>query len=48
VTTVRSPNTRIARIAASALQREKYKPALCRGQPCAMPFVFHADLTQPR
>jgi len=48
VTTVHSPNARIARIAAGALQREKYKPALCRGQPCAMPFVFHADLTQPR
>lgn len=48
VTTVRSPNVRIAHIAASALQREKYKPAMCSGQPCAMPFVFHADLTQPR
>ena len=48
VTTVRSPNARISHIAASALQREKYKPAMCRGQPCAMPFVFHVDLTQPR
>jgi len=48
VTTLRSPNAHIARVAATALHREKYKPALCRGQPCAMPFVFHVDLTQPR
>jgi hypothetical protein len=45
---VRSPNARIARIAANTLQREKYKPALCRGQPCAMPFVYHVELSSPR
>lgn len=48
VTTVRTPNAHVARIAAAALQREKYKPALCRGQPCAMPFMFHVELSPPR
>ena len=48
VTTVRSPNARIAHIAASVLQREKYKPAICHGQPCAMPFVYHVELSSPR
>lgn len=48
VTTVRSPNAHIANVAAAALQREKYKPAICRGQPCAMPFIFHVELSAPR
>ena len=48
VTTVRSPNAHIADVAAAALQREKYKPAMCRGQPCAMPFVYHVELSSPR
>ena len=48
VTTVHSPNANIARVAAIALQREKYKPGICRGQPCAMPFVYHVELSSPR
>ena len=48
VTTVHSPNANIARLAAIALQREKYKPAICRGQPCAMPFMYHVELSSPR
>jgi hypothetical protein len=47
VSTVRSPDARIARIATTALQREKYKPAVCHGQPCAMPFIFHVELSPP-
>jgi hypothetical protein len=48
VTTVHSPNASIARVAAIALQREKYKPAICHGQPCAMPFMYHVELSSPR
>ena len=48
VTTVHSPDPNIARIAAIALQREKYKPGICRGQPCAMPFIYHVELSSPR
>jgi hypothetical protein len=48
VTTVHSPNANIARVAAIALQREKYKPGICRGQPCAMPFIYHVELSSPR
>jgi hypothetical protein len=48
VTAVHSPNARIASVAAAALQREKYKPAICHGQPCAMPFVYHVELSSPR
>ncbi len=48
VTTVHSPNANIARVAAIALQREKYKPGICHGQPCAMPFVYHVELSSPR
>jgi len=48
VTTVHSPNPNIAHIATLALQREKYKPGICRGQPCAMPFVYHVQLSSPR
>ncbi len=48
VTTVHSPNANIARLAAIALQREKYKPGICRGQPCAMPFMYHVELSSPR
>ena len=48
VTTVHSPNPSIARTAAIALQREKYKPGICHGQPCAMPFIYHVELSSPR
>ena len=48
VTTVHTPNPSIARVAAIALQREKYKPGICRGQPCAMPFVYRVQLSSPR
>jgi hypothetical protein len=48
VATVHSPNPNIARVAAIALQREKYKPGICHGQPCAMPFVYHVQLSSPR
>ena len=48
VTTVHSPNPSIARVAAVALQRERYKPGICRGQPCAMPFIYHVELSSPR
>ena len=48
VTTVHSPNANIARLATIALQREKYKPGICHGQPCAMPFVYHVELSSPR
>ena len=48
VTTVHSPNPSVARVAALALQRERYKPGICRGQPCAMPFIYHVELSSPR
>ena len=48
VTTVHSPDPNIARIATIALQREKFKPGICRGQPCAMPFIYHVELSSPR
>ena len=48
VTTVHSPDPNIARTATIALQREKYKPGICHGQPCAMPFIYHVQLSSPR
>jgi hypothetical protein len=47
-TVVQTPNVRVAQIAATALQREKYKPAICRGQACSMPFVYRVQLSSPR
>ncbi|HZP65590.1 MAG TPA: hypothetical protein VFB32_04720 [Rudaea sp.] len=40
VTVVRTPDPRSARRASAALMREKFKPALCSGHPCAMQYRF--------
>jgi hypothetical protein len=46
VSVVRSPNARVASLVTHVLTREKYKPAVCAGQPCAMQFRFHVLLSE--
>jgi hypothetical protein len=42
---VQSTDPQVARIAARALAREKYKPAVCSGHPCPMQFRFQVWLS---
>lgn len=42
-----SPDQEITRATANILLLQKFKPALCNGQPCAMRYVFHAELVGP-
>ena len=46
VTVYRSPDAETARLVAAALSFEKYKPALCHGQPCRMSYVLRLDFPQ--
>ncbi|MGZ5181167.1 MAG: hypothetical protein ACXWC6_07505 [Ramlibacter sp.] len=43
VKTIRSPDAQMAAVAAKVLFLTRFKPALCKGQPCRMdyPFSFH-------
>ena len=42
-----SPSEEITRAAVFALMNQKYKPAVCGGQPCAMQLPLHAELVNP-
>jgi len=42
-----SPNEDITKAAISVLMKQKYKPAVCGGQPCSMQFPLHAELVGP-
>jgi hypothetical protein len=44
-TIVQAADPQIAKIATSALMREKYKPAMCNGIACKMQFRFHVLLS---
>jgi hypothetical protein len=43
ITIYRSPDAVMTKLVASQLAIEQYKPAVCHGQPCAMPFVLRLD-----
>lgn len=43
VTIYRSPDPELARIVAAALSFEKFKPAVCHGQPCKMDYVLRLE-----
>lgn len=47
VDVMNSPNEDITKAATFALMNQKYKPAVCAGQPCAMKFPLHAELVGP-
>ena len=40
----KSPSTEMTQVAAAALMFHTYKPAICRGKPCAMVFPLQVDL----
>lgn len=44
VTVYQSPDPQVAKIVSGLLNLEKYKPASCSGQPCAMQFVLRLDI----
>ena len=44
VTTYQSPDPQLTRVVGAALALEKYKPALCKGRPCAMQYVLRLDV----
>jgi hypothetical protein len=44
---LRSPDSEITAAVTHALMADAYKPAVCNGSPCAMPFAFHAVLITP-
>jgi hypothetical protein len=44
VSVVQSPDKMITQVAAMALVKQTYKPAVCDGKPCAMQYPFHVDL----
>lgn len=43
-----SPDPRLSTVVANALMLANYKPALCRGAPCARELPFRARFTVPR
>lgn len=45
VTVFRTPEALANEAIAMALMRTKYKPALCKGQPCSQKFLLHAMFT---
>ena len=45
ITIYRSPDALITKLVASQLATEQYKPAVCHGQPCTMPFVLRLDFS---
>ena len=47
VDVMNSPNEDISKAATFALMSQKYKPAVCSGQPCAMKLPIHAELVGP-
>ena len=40
----KSPSAEMTKVAAAALMFQTYKPAICRGKPCAMVFPLQVDL----
>lgn len=48
VTIYKTPDADMARMVATLMMIEKYKPALCSGKPCAQAFPFRAHFTVSR
>jgi hypothetical protein len=48
VTIYKSPDDEVARSVSYLLMQEKFKPALCHGQPCTQEFPFRIDFTLRR
>jgi hypothetical protein len=48
VTVYKSPDQQLTRLASKALALEKYKPGLCKGQPCRMQYVMRLDFPDRR
>ena len=44
VSIYKSPDPKVSEVATAELMQEQYKPALCKGQPCAMSFLLKIDL----
>jgi len=45
ITIYSSPDPVMTKLVASQLATEQYKPAVCHGQPCEMPFVLRLDFS---
>jgi hypothetical protein len=45
VSTLSSPDVRLTKYAETMFKQQKFKPALCSGTPCAMPFIYGIDIS---
>jgi len=48
VSVMKSPDAKLTQAVASVLMLTKYKPALCRGQPCSMGYPFRMTFSVER
>jgi len=48
VSVMKSPDSKLTQAVASVLMLTKYKPALCRGQPCSMGYPFRMTFSVGR
>ena len=48
VSVVKSPDPKLTQAVAAVLMLTKYKPALCRGQPCSMGYPFRMTFSVER
>ena len=48
VSVMKSPDSKLTQAVASVLMLTKYKPALCRGQPCSMGYPFRMTFSVDR
>jgi hypothetical protein len=48
VSVMKSPDPKLTQVVASVLMLTKYKPALCRGQPCSMGYPFRMTFSVER
>lgn len=44
---VEAPDPEMGQALANIMALQKFKPALCKGIPCSMPYMFHAELLGP-
>ena len=45
VSVIKSPDPKLTQVVASVLMLTKYKPAVCRGQPCQMAYPLRTTFT---
>ena len=48
VSVLKSPDPKLTQAVAAVLMLTKYKPALCRGQPCGMGYPFRMNFSVER